>query len=88
MGQTPILPAVAQNIIRFSTAPSLTDDLATESEVLRRDYDFFVRTVNECGGIDIPGKNYEVDIEIDYCDDCHWSCRHCLLPWRGFTSRE
>lgn len=62
-----IMPAAAQDIIRFGTALSLTGNLATEGKLVREGYDFFVKTVNERGGIDVAGKKYKV--EIVYYDD-------------------
>jgi ABC-type branched-chain amino acid transport systems, periplasmic component len=57
----------AQDTIRFGTALSLTGNLATEGKQVREGYDFFVKTVNERGGIDVAGKKYKV--EIVYYDD-------------------
>lgn len=52
-----IVPATAQqDTIRFGTALSLTGNLATEGKQVRDGYDFFVKTVNERGGIDAAGK--------------------------------
>ena len=62
-----IMPAAAQDMIRFGTALSLTGNLATEGKLVREGYDFFVKTVNERGGIDVAGKKYKV--EIVYYDD-------------------
>jgi branched-chain amino acid transport system substrate-binding protein len=59
--------AHAQDKIRFGTALSLTGNLATEGKQVREGYDFFVKTVNERGGIDVAGKKYKV--EIVYYDD-------------------
>lgn len=60
-------PATAQDKIRFGTALSLTGNLATEGKLVREGYDYFVKAVNDRGGIDIGGKKYPV--EIVYYDD-------------------
>lgn len=65
---TGIFPAAAQqDTIRFGTALSLTGNLATEGKQVRDGYDFFVKTVNERGGIEVAGKKYKV--AIVYYDD-------------------
>ena len=61
------LPAAAQEKIRFGTALSLTGNLATEGKLVREGYDYFVKAVNDRGGIEIGGKKYPV--EIVYYDD-------------------
>ena len=62
-----VWPAAAQDTIRFGAALSLTGNLATEGKLVREGYDYFVKAVNERGGIDIGGKKYKV--EIVYYDD-------------------
>jgi branched-chain amino acid transport system substrate-binding protein len=61
------LPAAAQDTIKFGTALSLTGNLATEGKLVREGYDYFVKAVNERGGIEVGGKKYKV--EIVYYDD-------------------
>ena len=63
----PALEVRAQETIKFGTALSLTGNLATEGKQVREGYDFYVKTVNERGGIDVAGKKYKV--EIVYYDD-------------------
>lgn len=59
--------AAAQDTIKFGTALSLTGNLATEGKLVREGYDYFVKAVNDRGGIDVGGKKYKV--EIVYYDD-------------------
>ncbi len=59
--------AQAQDTIRFGAALSLTGNLATEGKLVREGYDFFVKQVNERGGIEVAGKKYKVS--ITYYDD-------------------
>lgn len=59
--------AAAQDTIKFGTALSLTGNLATEGKLVREGYDYFVKAVNERGGIDVGGKKYKC--EIAYYDD-------------------
>jgi branched-chain amino acid transport system substrate-binding protein len=66
-GLASVQSATAQDTIRFGAALSLTGNLATEGKLVREGYDFFVKQVNERGGIDVAGKKYKV--EIKYYDD-------------------
>lgn len=61
--------ALAQNAdtIRFGASLSLTGKLSTEGKRVKDGYDFYVKHVNEQGGIDIGGKKYKVN--ITYYDD-------------------
>jgi branched-chain amino acid transport system substrate-binding protein len=59
--------AMAQDVIRFGAALSLTGNLATEGKLVREGYDFFVKHINDRGGIEVAGKKYKV--EIKYYDD-------------------
>lgn len=63
----PLHGAAAQDTIRFGAALSLTGNLATEGKLVREGYDFFVKHINERGGIEVAGKKYKV--EITYYDD-------------------
>jgi len=60
-------PALAEDIVTFGTALSLTGKLATEGTQVRDGYDFYVRHINERGGIKIGDKTYKVAIK--YYDD-------------------
>lgn len=61
-------PSGAQeDVIRFGASLSLTGNLAGEGKLVRDGYDFWVRHVNERGGIKVAGKSYKV--EIKYYDD-------------------
>jgi len=55
------------NVIRFGASLSLTGNLSTEGKRVKDGYDFFVKHVNELGGIPINGKKYKVTIK--YYDD-------------------
>jgi branched-chain amino acid transport system substrate-binding protein len=61
--------ALAQdsNVIQFGASLSLTGKLSTEGKRVKDGYDFYVKHVNEMGGIDIAGKKYKVAIK--YYDD-------------------
>jgi branched-chain amino acid transport system substrate-binding protein len=61
------LSANAQEVIRFGAALSLTGSKATEGRLVKDGYDFYVKHVNERGGIKIGDKMYKV--EIVYYDD-------------------
>src|SRR5947207_9127925 len=63
------LPALAQaqDTIRFGASLSLTGRLSTEGKRVKDGYDFYVKHINERGGIDIAQKKYKV--EIVYYDD-------------------
>ena len=57
----------AKDVIRFGAALSLTGSKATEGRLVKDGYDFYVKHVNERGGIEIGDKMYKV--EIVYYDD-------------------
>jgi len=59
--------ANAQDTIRFGASLSLTGKLSTEGKRVKDGYDFYVKHVNELGGIEINGKKYKV--AITYYDD-------------------
>ncbi|UYN96187.1 MAG: amino acid ABC transporter substrate-binding protein [Enhydrobacter sp.] len=59
--------AAAQETIRFGAALSLSGRLATEGKLVREGYDFFVKHINDRGGIPVGGKTYKVSIV--YYDD-------------------
>ena len=59
--------AAAQDVVRFGAALSITGSKATEGRLVKDGYDFYVKHVNERGGIDIGGKKHKV--EIVYYDD-------------------
>jgi len=60
-------PALADDVIRFGAAVSLTGALSTEAKQMKDGYDFYAKQINERGGINIGGKKYKV--EIVYYDD-------------------
>ena len=60
-------PAFAQDTIQFGASLSLTGRLSTEGKRVKDGYDFYVKHVNDKGGIDIGGKKYKVAIK--YYDD-------------------
>ena len=59
--------AKAEDVIRFGASLSLTGKMATEGRLVKDGYDFYVKHINEQGGIPINGKKYKV--EIVYYDD-------------------
>jgi len=59
--------AWAQDVIRFGASLSLTGKMSTEGRRVRDGYDYYVKHINEKGGMPIKGKNYKV--EIVYYDD-------------------
>jgi branched-chain amino acid transport system substrate-binding protein len=59
--------AFAQDIITFGAALSLTGKVATEGRLVREGYDFYVRHINQRGGIKVGDKTYKVAIK--YYDD-------------------
>jgi branched-chain amino acid transport system substrate-binding protein len=59
--------ASADDVIRFGAAVSLTGALSTEAKQMKDGYDFYVKQINERGGMPIAGKKYKV--EIVYYDD-------------------
>lgn len=61
------VPAHAEDVIQFGAALSLTGGLATEAKSAKAGYDFYVKHINELGGINIGGKKYKVTIK--YYDD-------------------
>jgi len=63
------LSALAQdsNVIQFGASLSLTGKLSTEGKRVKDGYDFYVKHVNDMGGIDVGGKKYKVAIK--YYDD-------------------
>jgi branched-chain amino acid transport system substrate-binding protein len=62
-----IMPAAADDVIRFGAAVSLTGPLSTEAKQMKDGYDFYVKQINERGGIEVGGKKYQV--AIVYYDD-------------------
>ena len=67
VGLLTVTPTFAQDIIRFGAALSLTGGLSTEAKQCKDGYDFYVKHINERGGITVGGKKYKV--EIVYYDD-------------------
>ena len=64
---TMIATAQDANVIQFGASLSLTGKLSTEGKRVKDGYDFYVKHVNDMGGIDIGGKKYKVAIK--YYDD-------------------
>ena len=60
-------PAQAQDVITFGASLSLTGNLATEGSLVKEGYDFYVRRINEKGGIKVGDKTYKVAMK--YYDD-------------------
>jgi branched-chain amino acid transport system substrate-binding protein len=60
-------PAMAEDVLRFGAAVSLTEPLSTEAKQMKDGYDFYVKQINDRGGISVGGKKYKV--EIVYYDD-------------------
>jgi branched-chain amino acid transport system substrate-binding protein len=60
-------PTQAQDVITFGTALSLTGGTATEGRLVKEGYDFYVKNINEKGGIKVGDKTYKVAIK--YYDD-------------------
>jgi branched-chain amino acid transport system substrate-binding protein len=60
-------PAQAQDVITFGASLSQTGKMATEGGLVKEGYDFYVRHINEKGGIKVGGKTYKVAIK--YYDD-------------------
>jgi branched-chain amino acid transport system substrate-binding protein len=54
--------AQSTDTIRFGASLSLTGKLSTEGKRVKDGYDFYVKHVNEQGGIEIAGKKYKVNI--------------------------
>jgi branched-chain amino acid transport system substrate-binding protein len=59
--------AQAQDVITFGAALSLTGGTATEGRLVKEGYDFYVKHINEKGGIKVGDKTYKVAIK--YYDD-------------------
>src|SRR5919109_3793019 len=59
--------AYAQDVITFGAALSLTGKVSTEGRLVREGYDFYVRHINQRGGIKVGNKTYKVAIK--YYDD-------------------
>lgn len=60
-------PAQDANVIQFGASLSLTGKLSTEGKRVKDGYDFYVKHVNDMGGIEVAGKKYKVAIK--YYDD-------------------
>jgi ABC-type branched-subunit amino acid transport system substrate-binding protein len=45
-----LAPTLADDIIRFGAAVSLTGSLSTEAKQMKDGYDFYVKQINERGG--------------------------------------
>jgi branched-chain amino acid transport system substrate-binding protein len=60
-------PSQAQDVITFGAALSLTGKVSTEGRLVREGYDFYVRHINQRGGIKVGNKTYNVAIK--YYDD-------------------
>lgn len=60
-------PSQAQDVITFGAALSLTGKMSTEGRLVREGYDFYVRHINQKGGIKVGNKTYKVAIR--YYDD-------------------
>src|SRR5580765_6109050 len=61
------VPAQAQDVITFGAALSQTGGMATEGRLVKEGYDFYVKHINEKGGIKVGDKTYKVAIK--YYDD-------------------
>ncbi|MEO8304443.1 MAG: amino acid ABC transporter substrate-binding protein [Betaproteobacteria bacterium] len=61
------MPAQAQDVITFGASLSLTGGTATEGRLVKEGYDFYVKHINEKGGIKVGDKTYKVAIK--YYDD-------------------
>jgi len=59
--------ACAEDVIQFGAALSLTGGLATEAQSAKAGYDFYLKHINDLGGINIGGKRFKVAIK--YYDD-------------------
>lgn len=60
-------PSRAEPEVRFGAALSLTGSKATEGRLVKDGYDFYVKHINERGGIKIDGVKHKVS--ITYYDD-------------------
>ena len=61
------IPSQAQDTLTFGASLSLTGSMSTEGRLVKEGYDFYVRHINERGGIRVGGKTYKVAIK--YYDD-------------------
>jgi branched-chain amino acid transport system substrate-binding protein len=61
------IPAQAQDVITFGASLSQTGGMATEGRLVKEGYDFYVKKINEKGGIKVGDKTYKVAIK--YYDD-------------------
>lgn len=59
--------ANAQDVITFGASLSQTGGMATEGRLVKEGYDFYVKHINEKGGIKVGDKTYKVAIK--YYDD-------------------
>jgi len=59
--------AQAQDVITFGASLSQTGGMATEGRLVKEGYDFYVKKINEKGGIKVGDKTYKVAIK--YYDD-------------------
>ncbi|MCZ6861157.1 MAG: amino acid ABC transporter substrate-binding protein [Alphaproteobacteria bacterium] len=60
-------PLRAESEVRFGASLSLTGNKATEGRLVKDGYDFYVKHINERGGIEIGGVKHKVSIV--YYDD-------------------
>ncbi len=60
-------PSRAESEVRFGASLSLTGSKATEGRLVKDGYDFYVKHINERGGIEIAGVKHKVS--ITYYDD-------------------
>jgi branched-chain amino acid transport system substrate-binding protein len=60
-------PVQAEDTLRFGASLSLTGSLSTEGKRVKDGYDFYVKHINDQGGIDLCGKKYKM--EVKYYDD-------------------
>jgi branched-chain amino acid transport system substrate-binding protein len=60
-------PTQAQDVITFGASLSQTGGMATEGRLVKEGYDFYVKYINEKGGIKVGDKTYKVAIK--YYDD-------------------
>ena len=54
--------ARAEDVIRFGAALSLTGGLSTEAKQCKDGYDFYVKQINQRGGILVGGMLYSVNL--------------------------
>jgi branched-chain amino acid transport system substrate-binding protein len=60
-------PVESQDVVRFGASLSLTGATSTEGKRVKDGYDFYVRHINERGGIKVGDRPYKV--AITYYDD-------------------